>query len=136
MKEPEFKTVPGIVFARRFSTDKYHVILESSYHIVEITGVIDGSLAVTQNGVTGQADPGDIITNFYGSPLFVDTDKFHIHQTFCFGFDPVEPFDGITLVTHAERGTAQYGFSDPNYVSKLYKKYYEHNVTNQSRKTK
>lgn len=107
MKEPEFKTVPGIVFAHRFSTDKYHVMLESSYHIMEITGVIEGSLTVTQNGVTGQADPGDIITNFYGSPLFVDTDKFHIHQTVCFGFDPVEPFDGIPLVTHAERGTAQ-----------------------------
>ena len=259
MKEPELRTIPTVVFAHKFSTDKHHVVLESPYHIVEITGVLEGSLTVRQNGVTEQADPGDIITNFYRSPLYVDTDKFHIHQTVCFGFDPVEPFYGIPLVTHAERGTAQimrligeiirvrtlypektlrasglfmqligelcscseqdsaaspgdrlyvkrakeyifehitepimqknvashlgitpeylctifkktdgrsvirfinelklenvrnlmetrniplwqaaaqYGFSDPNYVSKLYKKYYGHNVTNQSRKIK
>ena len=32
------------------------------------------------------------------------------------------------------QAAAQYGFSDPNYVSKLYKKYYNDNITHHKRK--
>ena len=33
------------------------------------------------------------------------------------------------------RAAAQYGFSDPNYVSKLYKKYYNESITQAAKAT-
>jgi len=97
-----YNALPEILFAHKFTADKYHGCLPSSENKIEITVVAEGQLAVLQNGKKDVAKKGDIICNVYCNDLFVDTDEYHIHKTVGFLVTPdiISRMQEVSLVTH------------------------------------
>lgn len=78
------RTLPEIRFAHSFCADRYHGRIPQREHRIEISVITAGSFCVTQSGKSYQAGEGDIVCNFYGSDMAVDTDAYHEHRTVCF----------------------------------------------------
>ena len=206
----KLNALPEIRFAHRFCAESYHGRIPAKTHCVEISAITAGGFCVTQDGQKHEAGEGDLICNFYKTPMAVDTDTYHCHHTVCFGVE-WEPVPGQTLppvVLHAperferyvrqakryifehlsqpikqseiaaflgitseylcnvfkksehtsvmrfineakltqirsmmeskgiplHQAALQYGFADPNYVSRLYKKYYGRALTEEVKK--
>ncbi len=83
----KLKSLPEIQFAHRFGADTYHGRIPEHADRVEITVITAGGLCVTQGGKTYSAGEGDIVCNFYGSPMTVDADAYHCHHTVCFSVE-------------------------------------------------
>ena len=81
------RSLPKIRFAHRFAADCYHGHIPQRVHHIEISVITAGSFCVTQNGKSDTAVAGDIICNFYGSDMTVDTDAYHCHHTACFSVE-------------------------------------------------
>ena len=99
----KLNALPEIRFAHRFCAENYHGRIPAKTHCVEISAITAGGFCVTQDGQKHEAGEGDLICNFYKTPMAVDTDTYHCHHTVCFGGE-WEPVPGQTLppvVLHA-----------------------------------
>lgn len=74
-------SLPEIRFAHRFCDEQYHGHIPQRESRIEISVITEGGFRVTQGQSTYTAVAGDIICNFYGSPMTVDTDAYHAHHT-------------------------------------------------------
>lgn len=84
MDNTKAATIPFLRFAHRFEADRYHALLPVDKNKVEITCVTSGLLTLRRGEISECAASGDVICNFYGAPLTVDSDLPHSHQTVCF----------------------------------------------------
>ncbi len=80
-------SLPQIRFAHRFCDDCYHGRIPQRENRIEISVITEGSVYVTQGQSTDTAVVGDMICNFYGSPMTVDTDAPHAHHTVGFSVE-------------------------------------------------
>ena len=99
-------SLPEIRFAHRFCDELYHGHIPQRESRIEISVITEGGFRVTQGQSTYTAVAGDIICNFYGSPMTVDTDAYHAHHTVGFSvkYDVVPGRALPPLVLHgAER---------------------------------
>ena len=76
--------LPSILFAHRFTSDRYTATLPPADGRIEITCITKGSLSVRQGGFSGKAAASDVMCNFFGSPLEADAPSPHEHHTVCF----------------------------------------------------
>ncbi|MBR6727639.1 MAG: helix-turn-helix transcriptional regulator [Clostridia bacterium] len=81
------RSLPEIRFAHRFCADSYHGRIPQHESYIEISVITAGSFCVTQGRERHTAVEGDLICNFYKSPMLVDTDAYHCHHTVCFSVE-------------------------------------------------
>jgi len=84
MDDNRLPDLPRILFAHRFASDRYAAALPCADGRIEITCIIKGSFSVRQGDVSGNAAAGDMVCNFFGSPLKIDAPFPHEHHTVCF----------------------------------------------------
>ena len=99
----KLNALPEIRFAHRFCAESYHGRIPANARCIEISAITAGGFCVTRDGKRYDAEAGDLICNFYKSPMAVDTDAYHCHHTVCFWVE-CEPIQGQRLppvVLHA-----------------------------------
>ena len=84
MDDNRLPDLPKILFAHRFASDRYAATLPCADGRIEITCITKGSFSVRQGDVSGNAAAGDMVCNFFGSPLQILAPSPHEHHTVCF----------------------------------------------------
>lgn len=84
MEDIEKNTLPSLLFAHRFTAEEYRTVLPGAPNTVEVTCVTAGSLVASREGCSWKVSQGDMICNFFESPLRIEADAPHTHHTVCF----------------------------------------------------
>ena len=106
MDNIKIMSIPQIVFAHKFSADKYENRIAKADNRIEITVITSGKLDIRTDDISTAAYKDDICFNTGKCDMFVNADGPHSHHTVCFNVifnecDNKTNLHKIPLVTRA-----------------------------------